>query len=93
MQTAVSNLIKKLVPLSGIVETSRLQAEKSSRCREATCHSGPRAGIQERGNRGILDAGLRRELSRTIKSGMTVGTSLALKSVDCNQPISEPLVL
>jgi len=82
-----------LVSLSGMVETPRLQAKKSSRCREATCHSGPRAGIQERGTREILDAGLRRELSRTIKSGMTVGTNPALKSVDSNQPICEPFVL
>ena len=37
----------KLVSLSGMAETPRPQTKQVLRCRQATCHSGHRAGIQE----------------------------------------------
>jgi hypothetical protein len=46
-----------LVSLSGMVETPRLQAKQVLRCRQATCHSVHRAGIQEIRFLGLLDAG------------------------------------
>jgi len=38
-----------LVSLSGMIETPRLQAKQEFDCSGATCHSGQRAGIHEKG--------------------------------------------
>ena len=51
------SIIERLLSLSGMVESPRLQAKQSLGCRLATCHSGLRAGIQGIGRVGILDAG------------------------------------
>jgi len=50
-------LLARLVSVSGMVETPRLQAKQVFDCRGVTCHSGQRAGIQEIELLKLLDAG------------------------------------
>ena len=68
-----------------MVEIPRLQAKRSFNCREATCHSGPRAGIQENGL-----------LRFWIPPDRGPGQAYQVRydeTVDFNQPILEPLDL
>ena len=68
----------KLVSLSGMAETPRLQAKQVLRCRQATCHSGHRAGIQE---------------IRFLDFWMPDRVRHDKKQLISNQPDMEPLVL